>query len=83
MNLRAKNTTTKCIYKPNKTIACRTPIPEEMEVLNPEVLIPLREWVTSRGVPETAAHALTMHEFTLTDLLEHAQREDISRLNLK
>lgn len=54
-----------------------------MEVLNPEVLIPLREWVTSRGVPESAAHALTMHEFTLTDLLEHAQREDISRLNLK
>ncbi|XP_049868246.1 mitogen-activated protein kinase kinase kinase 15 isoform X2 [Pectinophora gossypiella] len=56
--------------------------PTESE-LDPELYGPLREWVSSRGVPAAAARALAAHEFTLTDLLRHAQREDISRLNLK
>ncbi|XP_028159251.1 uncharacterized protein LOC114352017 [Ostrinia furnacalis] len=43
----------------------------------------LREWACPRGVPDSAARALAAHEYTLGDLLAHAQREDIARLQLK
>ncbi|XP_053612437.1 mitogen-activated protein kinase kinase kinase 15 isoform X2 [Plodia interpunctella] len=44
---------------------------------------PLREWAQAKGVPYSAARALALNEFSLPDLLQHAQREDIARLNLK
>ncbi|CAK1600801.1 unnamed protein product [Parnassius mnemosyne] len=43
----------------------------------------LREWACGRGVPEAAVRALAAQRFTLPDLLQHAQREDIARLALK
>ncbi|XP_038215029.1 mitogen-activated protein kinase kinase kinase 15 isoform X2 [Zerene cesonia] len=43
----------------------------------------IKEWMTSRGVPEEASRALAHQGFSLADLLVHAQREDIAKLNLK
>ncbi|XP_045494707.1 mitogen-activated protein kinase kinase kinase 15 [Colias croceus] len=43
----------------------------------------IKEWMTSRGVPEEASRALACQGFSLGDLLVHAQREDIAKLNLK
>ncbi|XP_052756028.1 mitogen-activated protein kinase kinase kinase 15 isoform X1 [Galleria mellonella] len=58
----------------------RTP---EITEVNEEHLASIREWTSTRGVPESAARALAAHEYSLPDLLQHAQREDIARLNLK
>ncbi|CAH4029348.1 unnamed protein product [Pieris brassicae] len=43
----------------------------------------IKEWMTSRGVPEEASKALAQQGFTLVDVLQHAQREDITKLNLR
>lgn len=43
----------------------------------------LREWVAARGLPSAVTNALLSHCYVLTDLLQHAQREDIAKLNLK
>ncbi|CAH2076794.1 unnamed protein product, partial [Iphiclides podalirius] len=43
----------------------------------------LQDWASARNVPEAAVKALAAQHFTLTDLLQHAQRDDITRLNLK
>ncbi|XP_075974208.1 apoptotic signal-regulating kinase 1 isoform X2 [Anticarsia gemmatalis] len=43
----------------------------------------LRDWVSARGLPTHVATALLRHCYVLTDLLQHAQREDIARLQLK
>ncbi|KAH9628724.1 hypothetical protein HF086_003678 [Spodoptera exigua] len=43
----------------------------------------LREWVAARGLPSVVTNALLSHCYVLTDLLQHAQREDIAKLNLK
>ncbi|XP_068632371.1 mitogen-activated protein kinase kinase kinase 15 isoform X2 [Battus philenor] len=43
----------------------------------------LREWASSRNLPEEAVQALVSQHFTLKDLLLYAQREDIARLQLK
>ncbi|XP_026732340.1 mitogen-activated protein kinase kinase kinase 15 isoform X2 [Trichoplusia ni] len=43
----------------------------------------LREWVTARGLPIHVGTVLLEQRYALADLLQHAQREDISRLNLK
>ncbi|XP_023954807.2 mitogen-activated protein kinase kinase kinase 15 isoform X2 [Bicyclus anynana] len=48
-----------------------------------EQLEAFREWLTPRGVPVEAAVALVNQNYTLPDLLQHVQREDIARLNLK
>ncbi|KAM3963712.1 apoptotic signal-regulating kinase 1 isoform 2-T2 [Aphomia sociella] len=57
--------------------------PAQPTVIDEEQLAPIREWTLSRGVPEVAAHALVAQEYSLPDLLQHAQREDIAKLNLK
>ncbi|KAI8422666.1 hypothetical protein MSG28_006437 [Choristoneura fumiferana] len=44
---------------------------------------PLRDWLTDRGVPTSAAQALVDQEYTLEDVLQHIQREDLTRLNFK
>ncbi|KAJ2950149.1 hypothetical protein O0L34_g11501 [Tuta absoluta] len=59
------------------------PVDTDDSDLDPEILSPLRDWVTSRGIPESAAKKLAEQEFTLQDLLTQAQREDIARLQLK
>ncbi|GBP27517.1 hypothetical protein EVAR_18710_1 [Eumeta japonica] len=49
----------------------------------PESLNELLAWCNARGVPTAAAQALTFEEYTLDDLLNHMQREDLSKLGLK
>ncbi|XP_050665103.1 mitogen-activated protein kinase kinase kinase 15 isoform X2 [Leptidea sinapis] len=41
------------------------------------------EWMSPRGVPEEASKALAVQRYDLNDLLTHAQREDIAKLNLR
>ncbi|CAK1540656.1 unnamed protein product [Leptosia nina] len=53
---------------------------EEMDVEQYEMI---KEWMTSRGVPDEACRALALQGFSLTDVLQHAQREDIAKLNLR
>ncbi|XP_013179955.1 PREDICTED: mitogen-activated protein kinase kinase kinase 15 isoform X1 [Papilio xuthus] len=43
----------------------------------------IRNWATSRNVPEQAVLALATQGFTLNELLQYAQREDLAKLNLK
>ncbi|CAH2233604.1 jg16192 [Pararge aegeria aegeria] len=56
---------------------------ETIEDYDREQLDSFREWLSPRGVPEEAAIALVCQSYTLPDLLQHVQREDIARLNLK
>ncbi|NP_001188511.1 mitogen-activated protein kinase kinase kinase 15 isoform X2 [Bombyx mandarina] len=56
--------------------------PDELEPPEPEEVERVREWVSSRGLPAAVARALSRQHYTLTDLLLHAQREDVSRLHL-
>ncbi|XP_045534733.1 mitogen-activated protein kinase kinase kinase 15 isoform X2 [Papilio machaon] len=43
----------------------------------------IREWASSRNVPEKTVLALAAQGFTLNELLQYAQREDLAKLNLK
>ncbi|CAH0714549.1 unnamed protein product, partial [Brenthis ino] len=56
---------------------------DESEEHDPEQLQAFKDWLSSRNVPESAAVALVEQKYTLNDLLQHAQREDVARLNLK
>lgn len=56
--------------------------PDELEPPEPEEVERVRQWVSSRGLPAAVARALSRQHYTLTDLLLHAQREDVSRLHL-
>jgi hypothetical protein len=51
--------------------------------MDEELYKSIREWTAPRGVPDSAARALAANEYSLDDLLRHAQREDIARLKLK
>ncbi|KAJ8730643.1 hypothetical protein PYW08_002056 [Mythimna loreyi] len=56
---------------------------EASEDVDEAEAVRLREWVSARGLPAVVATALQRHCYVLPDLLLHAQREDIARLNLK
>ncbi|XP_063360346.1 mitogen-activated protein kinase kinase kinase 15 [Cydia amplana] len=71
---------------------CPTPLPSNSPDLSQPMSVisesdvtpsPLRDWLTDRGVPASAAQVLIDQEFTLEDLLQHVQKEDLARLNLK
>ncbi|XP_072938560.1 mitogen-activated protein kinase kinase kinase 15 isoform X2 [Epargyreus clarus] len=52
------------------------------EECDEEQLKALTEWTTSRGLPQSVAKALAKQHYSLPDLLQHAQREDVARLQL-
>ncbi|XP_013185299.2 mitogen-activated protein kinase kinase kinase 15 isoform X3 [Amyelois transitella] len=62
---------------------CPNPARESSQEPSEDYFGPLREWAQAKGVPVSAARALALHAYSLADLLQHAQREDIARLNLK
>ncbi|XP_045769026.1 mitogen-activated protein kinase kinase kinase 15 isoform X2 [Maniola jurtina] len=60
-----------------------TPSSESTGEYDREELEAFREWLLPRGIPDEAAIALVSQNYTLPDVLQHVQREDIARLNLK
>ncbi|XP_026484967.1 mitogen-activated protein kinase kinase kinase 15 isoform X3 [Vanessa tameamea] len=56
--------------------------PPDPEDCDPEALQEFREWASARDVPPAAAASLAARHFRLADVLAHAQRDDIARLNL-
>ncbi|XP_041986234.1 mitogen-activated protein kinase kinase kinase 15 isoform X2 [Aricia agestis] len=45
--------------------------------------VALTSWVAARGLPPSVGRTLAAQRYTLTDLLAHAQRDDITRLQFK
>ncbi|KAL0831480.1 hypothetical protein ABMA28_002279 [Loxostege sticticalis] len=60
--------------------SCRSESPQEIDEEQYNII---REWAQPKGIPDSAVRALAANEYSLSDLLQHAQREDIARLNLK
>lgn len=61
-------------------------VEEEMdadEEVEEEQRARLVEWSRARGLPECVPRALLAQRYSLADVLQHAQREDIARLQLK
>ncbi|XP_046962084.1 mitogen-activated protein kinase kinase kinase 15 isoform X2 [Vanessa cardui] len=56
--------------------------PPDSAECDPQALQELREWAAARDVPPAAAASLAARRFRLADVLAHAQRDDIARLNL-
>ncbi|XP_069356332.1 mitogen-activated protein kinase kinase kinase 15-like [Maniola hyperantus] len=61
----------------------QTPSSESTGEYDREELEAFREWLLPRGISDEAAIALVSQHYTLPDVLQHVQREDIARLNLK
>ncbi|XP_050346774.1 mitogen-activated protein kinase kinase kinase 15 isoform X1 [Nymphalis io] len=64
----------------DKKSNCNEADPEEE--CDAESLQELSEWAAARDVPQAAAASLAARRFRLADVLAHARRDDIARLNL-
>ncbi|CAH2991127.1 unnamed protein product [Chilo suppressalis] len=61
----------------------RRPRTDTVDEIDEEQYSIIREWASRKGIPDSAVRILAANDYTLNDLLRHAQRKEITRLNLK